>query len=54
MAFVVGDIVRRTDGTQKYKVYEVLASSKYACKYEPNTAPQVTFTFKESELVKVS
>lgn len=51
MAFNVGDIVKKTDGTQKYKVVAVLADSKYECQYEPNTAPSVKFTFKEADLV---
>jgi len=50
MAFNVGDIVKKTTGTQKYKVKEVVPDSKYKCVYEPAIAPIVTFTFKEADL----
>ena len=40
-------------GVQVYNVITVLAESKYECQYEPNTAPQVKFVFKEADLVAV-
>ena len=45
MAFNVDDIVRKTNGTQKYKVVTVLADSKYECKYKVGTQ-KVSFVFK--------
>lgn len=50
MAFNVGDVVKKTDGTQKYKVTEVLAESKYQVQLEPLVNKTLRFTFKESEL----
>ena len=54
MAFNVGDIVKKIGGSQKYKVSEVLAGSKYRCKFEPSTNNTVTFVFKEADLVLVT
>jgi len=53
MAFNVDDIVRKTNGTQKYKVVTVLADSKYECKYKVGTQ-KVSFVFKEEDLVSAS
>jgi len=53
MAIEVGDIVRKTTGTQKYKVVEK-NDTKCKCILEPNTCPMTKFTFDESDLVKVS
>ena len=50
MAFQVDDIVKKTDGTQSYKVLEVLDGSKYKCCLEPNTCTNLKYTFKESDL----
>lgn len=50
MAFQVDDIVKKTGGSQKYKVSEVLPESKYECVYEPLINPNIKFTFKEADL----
>jgi len=50
MAFSVGDIVKKIDGSQKYKVVDVLPDSKYKCIFEPKTSSTVSFVFKESVL----
>ena len=35
MAFVVGDIVKKKTGTQKYQVVTVLEDANYECKIYP-------------------
>ena len=54
MSFNVGDIVKKTSGTQKYKVDEIMVNDRYKVCYEPNTAPSVTLVFKGSDLELVS
>ena len=54
MAFNVDDIVKKINGSQKYKVDEVLENSKYKCELSPNTSPSVRFVFKEADLELVS
>jgi hypothetical protein len=49
MSFNIGDIVRKINHFQKYKVVEVLSNDKYKVCYEPNYAP-VTLVFKGSDL----
>ena len=50
MAFNVGDIVKKIDGsTQKYKVAEA-NPPKYVCKLYPQINPTLKFTFDESQL----
>ena len=55
--FNVDDIIRKTGGTQHYRVTEVLpveTVQKYKCKFEPNTMTQmVDFTFKEADIEAV-
>ena len=52
--FSVDDIIRKTGGTQNYKIVEVPAIEtvqKYKCKFDPSTMSQmVDFTFKETEI----
>ena len=49
MAFVVGDVVKKVGGSQKYKIVEVKENSKYDCNLEPKINP-VILTFKEADL----
>jgi uncharacterized protein YodC (DUF2158 family) len=53
MAFDVGDIVRKTTGTKKYQVVEVLVDSKYKCKMYPRVCESVIYVFDEVDLVLV-
>ena len=46
---IVGDIVRKIGGFQKYKITEI-DSEKATCILHPYGNPQVKFTFKISEL----
>ena len=48
--FHIGDIVKKINGTQKYKVIEVLPDSKYKCVFHPNINSVVSFIFKEGVL----
>jgi len=55
--FQVDDVVRKSGGQQKYKIVEVLplvVTQKYLCKFEPEMASYVKFTFKETDLESVS
>ena len=46
---IVGDIVRKIGGVQKYKIEEI-TGAKASCSLYPHGNPQVRFTFKLSEL----
>ena len=52
MAFNVGDIVKKINGSQKYEVMIVLPEKKYNCKYSPRPPYSETaeFVFKEDNL----
>jgi len=49
---VVGDIVRKIGGVQKYKIEEI-NDDKAICILYPHGNPQLKYTFKLSELEKV-
>ena len=54
MLFKVGDIVKKKTNTQKYKVFELDPPDHYFVKIEPDTCPEATLRFNESELELVS
>jgi len=56
MAFQVGDIVKKITGIQKFEVMEVLAGSKYKCKYYPRPPynDKISFEYAESDLELVT
>lgn len=52
--FNVGDIVTKSNGTQKYKVVKVLENDKYEVQLYPFINDDLTLVFSGSNLVLVS
>lgn len=52
--FNVGDIVRKINGTQEYKIIEILDNKKYKVELYPFTNNDLTLVFRETDLVLVS
>ena len=50
MKYKIDDIVKKIDGTQKYKIIELKPPTKYVCQLYPNTVTGLKFTFKEDNI----